>query len=133
MNFTLKNRISELNKLAEELEKFSSEYKLPQKILFDINLSLDELVTNIISYGYDDDKDHDILISIAKEEDNIFITLEDEGIEFNPLNTEEPETETELEDREIGGLGIYFVKNKMDRISYERIGGRNILKLEKQI
>lgn len=119
--------------MAEELEKFSSEYKLPQKILFDINLSLDELVTNIISYGYDDDKDHDILISIAKEEDNIFITLEDEGIEFNPLNTEEPETETELEDREIGGLGIYFVKNKMDRISYERIGGRNILKLEKQI
>ena len=133
MKFTLKNKISELNKLAEELEKFSSENGLSESILFDINLSLDELVTNIVSYGFNDEAEHEITITINKEEKNIKITLEDEGIEFNPLDSEEPELGTAIENREIGGLGIYFVRKKMDKIDYKRVGGKNILNLEKQI
>ena len=132
MKFTLKNKISELNKLAEELGKFCSENGLSENILFDINLSLDELVTNIIAYGFNDEVDHEISITINKVDNKINIILEDEGIEFNPMDKEEPEFGTALEDREIGGLGIYFVRNKMDKINYERIGGKNILKLEKQ-
>lgn len=133
LKFTLKNKISELNKLAEELEKFSDENKLSKDILFDINLSLDELVTNIISYGFSDEEEHDILITINRKNKLIEIVLEDEGEKFNPLDKEEPELGTAIEDRQIGGLGIYFVKKKMNEMNYERSKGKNILKLVKQI
>jgi len=133
LKFTLKNKISELNKLAEELQNFSSENNLSNEVLFDINLALDELVTNIISYGFDDDDEHLIFITISKNGSSIEILLEDEGKEFNPLEQETPDLDKPIEDREIGGLGIYFVKKKMNEISYNRNGIKNILKLVKNI
>ena len=114
MKFVLKNKITELNKLAEELQKFGSEYNLSKDVLFDINLSLDELVTNIISYGFEDDDEHLISININKIQDSIEMQLEDEGKEFNPLDQETPDLGKPIEEREIGGLGIYFVRIKMN-------------------
>ena len=133
MKFILKNKISELNKLAAELEKFSAGHNLSKNILFDINLALDELVTNIISYGFEENTDHEIIISIDKKEDRVDIILEDDGKEFNPLNEKEPEFGGSIDEREIGGLGIYFVKQKMNSVDYERQNNKNILRLVKQI
>lgn len=133
MKFTLKNKISELNKLAEELQKFSSGNNLSNEVLFDINLALDELVTNIISYGFDDNDEHLIFITILRNENSIEILLEDEGKEFNPLEQETPDLGKPIEEREIGGLGIYFVRKKMNEIIYSRNGDKNILKLVKNI
>lgn len=133
MKFTLKNKISELNKLAEELQKFSSGNNLSNEVLFDINLALDELVTNIISYGFDDNDEHLIFITILRNENSIEILLEDEGKEFNPLEQETPDLGKPIEEREIGGLGIYFVRKKMNEITYSRNGDKNILKLVKNI
>ena len=113
------------------LKKFCAENGLPDKILFDLNLSLDELVTNIISYGFDDTEEHDINITIEKIDDGVEIKLVDDGAEFNPLNEHDPKIGAALEEMEVGGLGIYFVKNKMDEIHYERQLGKNILKLKK--
>lgn len=133
MKFTLINKITELNKLADELQKFSLENSLSGDVLFDINLSLDELVTNIISYGFEDEEEHLIYISINKFQNLIEIFLEDEGKEFNPLDEETPDLGKPIEEREIGGLGIYFVRKKMDEMSYKRNNGKNILRLVKNI
>ncbi|MBU2491515.1 MAG: ATP-binding protein [Bacteroidetes bacterium] len=133
MEFILKNKISQLNKLADMLKIFCAENDLPDNILFDLNLSLDELVTNIISYGFDDNKEHDINISVEKIENGVEIKLEDDGAEFNPLNENDPKIGAALEEMEVGGLGIYFVKNKMDEIHYQRQLGKNIIKLKKKL
>jgi len=133
LEFILKNKISQLNKLADMLKIFCAENDLPDNILFDLNLSLDELVTNIISYGFDDNKEHDINISVEKIENGVEIKLEDDGAEFNPLNENDPKIGAALEEMEVGGLGIYFVKNKMDEIHYQRQLGKNIIKLKKKL
>ena len=133
MIITLENKISELNKLAGELEQFCKVNNLSKDNLFDLNLTLDELVTNIITYGFSADDENLIYISILKNDNKIEIKLEDEGMEFNPLNEKEPEIGVALEDREIGGLGIYFVKKKMNEIHYERANGKNILTMVKVI
>lgn len=119
--------------MAEELQQFGSENNLSNDVLFDINLSLDELVTNIISYGFEDEDEHLIFISINKFQNSIEMLLEDEGKEFNPLDEETPDLGKPIEEREIGGLGIYFVRKKMNEISYERNNGKNILRLVKNI
>lgn len=90
-------------------------------------------MTNIISYGFPDKSDHEISISIDKHMNKINIILVDDGEEFNPLNVKEPDLNTPIEEREIGGLGIYFVRQKMNKIEYERENGKNIVRLVKQI
>ncbi len=129
----LLNQLEQLAKLAEVIETFGEENNLPMNVVFDINLSLDELVTNIILYGYNDKNTHKIEVILEKEGNNIEITLIDDGQEFDPTKKEKPNLDLEVEDKGIGGLGIHFVKTKMDEIKYKREENKNILTLKKII
>ena len=130
-NIKLKNELSELNKLNKELEKLAGEWHFSKDFLFNINLALEELVTNIISYGYDKNTEHYIYLKLSFNGSDIHIRIEDNAKAFNPVDFPEPDIDLPLEEREIGGLGIFFAKNLMDDIKYERKNDRNILILKK--
>ena len=127
----LKNKLSEIRRISEIIEKFCENNDLPMRILFDVNLSLDELLTNIIHYGFDDEKEHTIIVKLSLYENILEITIEDDGKAFNPLNAKPPNLDQSIEDKPIGGLGIYLVKNLMTEINYKRLKDKNILVLTK--
>jgi anti-sigma regulatory factor (Ser/Thr protein kinase) len=130
----LKNNINELNNLINGLEKVSEKWNIPLKTLLNINLVLEEIITNIVFYAYDDEKEHIIVIKFWKEGSNINIKIVDDGKEFNILKVPEPDTKNiSLEEKDIGGLGINFVRKLMDKVEYQRKNKKNILILTKCI
>jgi len=133
VSITLKNKISEIVLLDSFLEKLSEKWEAVAKYTFNINLALEEAITNIINYAYKDNNEHLINLDFSLENSELKITITDDGIEFNPLLKEDPNTELSLEERKIGGLGIFFVKKIMDNIDYERINNKNILTLIKKV
>jgi anti-sigma regulatory factor (Ser/Thr protein kinase) len=124
----LTNEIMELGRLTRFVDDVGEEWNIPDRVMFNINLALDELVTNIINYGYSA-KGMPIHIFFSRDDDVVSIRIEDYGAPFNPVESPEPDTGLALEDRTIGGLGIHFVKTLMDSMDYERNGDRNILTL----
>ncbi len=133
ISFELKNSLSELKIVSKNLELFGRSLGLPQRTIFKINLALEELVSNIISYGYVDDDDHWIKIAISLEGGVLVISLEDDGVPFNPVEAKEPDCGCPIEDREIGNLGIHLCKKFMDDLIYERRGNKNIVVLRKDV
>lgn len=131
---TLHNDLSELTHLAEAIESFGEEMGLGMKLVYMLNLALDELVTNVVSYGYDDPTSQGaISLSLAVKDGRLTATLEDDGRPFNPLAQIPPDTDLPLEERQIGGLGVHFVRTMMDDVQYHRIDGRNRLTLVKTL
>jgi anti-sigma regulatory factor (Ser/Thr protein kinase) len=92
-----------------------------------MKLALDEILTNIISYAYDDAKEHIIVIRLSLDQEKWTVEVEDDGRPFNPLNAPEPDTKQLLGERPIGGLGIYLVRKLIDELEYRRQNDRNIL------
>jgi anti-sigma regulatory factor (Ser/Thr protein kinase) len=115
------------------VDEFAERHALPTKMVFEINLSLDELLTNIISYGYENNLPREIVVTMAVEDGNVAIALEDDGRAYNPFTAPAPDLERPLEDRAIGGLGVHFVRNLMDAFEYRRERDRNIVLLKKKI
>lgn len=134
LTLVLKNEIAELGRLAEVIENHGVSCGWPMKWIMNVTLSLDELVTNIISYGYVDTDAHEIRITFAEQDGMLAVVLEDDGIAFNPFQeVAEPDLEASVEERRIGGLGVFFVKSLMDRVSYERRGERNRITLTQHV
>ncbi len=131
-SFSLRADLAELKVLAENIEKFGELNEIPGKALFEVNLVLDELFTNLVSYGcFSDSHNFDIMLLI--EDGVMFIEIKDDGKPFNPLETPEPEIQCDCDERKIGGLGIHFMRKMMDDIEYSWNNGKNRLKLTKNI
>jgi len=127
---TLKNDLSELARIAEEIGSHGESRGWPAKWAMNLNLSLDELITNTISYGYRDTDEHEIRITLTEPDGSLVVVLEDDGMEFDPFTAApEPDLEADVEERPIGGLGVYLVKTLMDEVAYERLDGRNRITL----
>ena len=129
MILKLENKIEEISRLSQELERFSEKEDLPLKVGLNLNLVLEELVTNTISYGYEDDQVHYIKVSIERSGETLLVCLEDDGLAFNPLKAEPPKISSDLDSLTPGGLGIHLVKNLTDSVEYKRAEGKNILNL----
>ena len=127
------NRLLELDRIADAVEAFGEAHALPHKLRFKIRLVLDELLTNIINYGYSDEDEHLITVTMGQEGARLRFVLEDDAKPFNPLLVQSPDLEAPVAERKIGGLGIHLVRVIMDRVAYERIGDTNRLILEKDI
>jgi anti-sigma regulatory factor (Ser/Thr protein kinase) len=132
-SFELKSDLGELETLCQHLNQFGEITGLSEACITDMNICLDEMFTNIVSYGFEDDLEH--IISFTINLDNLELTLliEDDGIPFNPLEKKEPETPPDLIDARIGGLGIHIVRKLMDAISYKRESNKNKLTMKKFI
>ena len=132
-SFELKNDLSELEPLCRHLNKFGQDAGLSEACITDVNICLDELFTNIVSYGFEDDLEHIIRFTMDLDNRVLTLTIEDEGIPFNPLEKKAPEVPVDLIDVRIGGLGIHIVRKLMDDVRYKRKQGKNKLTLKKFI
>ena len=132
-SFELKSDLSELDTLCEELENFGSKFGFSKKLIFEINLALDELFTNIISYGFNDGKEHIVKVTLIPQIDELCLCIEDDGKPFNPIAFETPDVSCSVEECKIGGLGIHIMKKLMDEVCYERCGDKNVLNLKKKV
>ena len=132
LTFTLKNRLADLEKISDALEELRRELGFSDRCLCETNLVVEELFTNIISYAYRDGGDHEVLLRIRIEPDGMYIEIEDDGVPFDPLDADPPCLEADIEARQVGGLGVFFARKFADRISYERTGDRNIVKITKR-
>jgi len=94
---------------------------------------LEEILTNIISYGCSDNPEACIQVTMSQEDQMVTIQIEDCGVPFNLLDAEQPNFECTLEEAEIGGLGIHLVKKLMNDIIYERCGDKNVVIIKKDI
>ncbi|MEN6390887.1 MAG: ATP-binding protein [Syntrophomonas sp.] len=108
-----------------EIEAFCEQNDIPPNKLFALQLILEELVTNIINHGSSPQKSEVIDISLAVQDDLIRLAIRDNARAFNPLEAAEPDTGQSLEDRDIGGLGLFLVRKKVKSLSYEYIDGFN--------
>ena len=102
------------------------------KLIMTIPLAIEEIFVNVAHYAYKGAKG-DFEIDLAFKDDTVVITIEDSGVEFNPLAKEDPDIHLSAEDRKIGGLGIFMVKKIMDSVEYKRENDKNILTLTKKI
>lgn len=130
---TIINKVDELQKLNAFLNDMASDCNLPDKLKNQLNLVLEEIISNIIFYAYDDSAEHEIKIELQYGNNMLEATITDSGKAFDILAANEyDEKEKPAEERSIGGLGIHFVKELMDRVEYKRLNNKNILKLYKQ-
>jgi len=129
----LKNSIKEIQKINQFLDEFGKQQNLTIQTRQALNLSLEEIFTNIVLHGYNHEEDHKITIQFNYSDGSLFIFIEDEGIPFNPLEVARPNINAALEDRQVGGLGIHLVRSLMDQVTYKREDNKNILTLKKKI
>jgi len=92
-----------------------------------LTLVLEELLTNVISYGYDDDEEHQIHVHLKMEDSILTSTFDDDGRPFDPHAAQKPVMDGPLEDRSVGGLGIHLILTIMDSVEYKRVDDRNRL------
>lgn len=106
----------------------------PMKAQIQIDIAIDELFGNIAHYAYRFGVGPaTVRVEFLKEPCAVELTFMDSGIPYNPLAKEDPDLDLSIEERKIGGLGIYMVKKSMDAVFYEYKNGQNILRIQKKI
>jgi serine/threonine-protein kinase RsbW len=123
----------ELPGIVEMVEHFGSEHGLPGQVISDVNVVLDEVLSNIVSYAYEDAKRGEILVRLERRAGDVLVVVEDAGKPFDPLQAPPPNLTGSLETRGVGGLGIHFIRSLMDEVAYARIDGKNRLSLRKKL
>ena len=130
LRLTLKNDLLELSRIAEAIDAHGKTRGWPPKWAMNLNISLDELITNTVSYGYGDSDEHEIHVTLTERNGSLVTVLEDDGTAFDPFTSApEPDLDASVAERRIGGLGVYFVKTLMDEAVYERHDNRNRITL----
>ncbi len=126
---TIPNRLDEIGPLARGAAAFLESHNVDPDATFAVDLALEEMVSNVIKYGYRDRDSDEICIRLRVAWDQITLVVEDSGPPFNPLELPEPDLDKPVDQRPIGGLGVFLVRKTVDRMEYERLGNRNILRI----
>ncbi|MBQ6576910.1 MAG: SpoIIE family protein phosphatase [Bacteroidales bacterium] len=132
-HLVLHNDIRQIPLLAAFVEGVAQEKKLEQSVETGINLALEEAVTNVIMYAYPKGTDGLIEIDAKLNDKSVEFVISDSGSPFDPTAVPKADTSLGVEDRPIGGLGIFLVRNIMDNVKYARKDGKNILSMTKNI
>ena len=129
----LTNNFSELSKLTNFVAEIGCEFSLTPDVIFNLNLVLEEAVVNVINYAYPKDEQQSIYLSAKLHDSTIVLILTDTGKAFDPTMVPDVDITLSADEREIGGLGIFLIRQIMNEVKYERIDGKNILTLEKKL
>ncbi len=133
LTISLRNALDELERVAGLVEAFCATRGVPARTTFEINLALDEVLTNVISYAYPAGSVHTITVRVAHEPQQLVIAVEDSGRAFDPLAVPTPNVSGPLEERSAGGLGVFLVRSVMDELEYHRQDGKNVLIMRKRL
>jgi serine/threonine-protein kinase RsbW len=129
----IKNQISELEKVAQFVEEIGEELGLSMELQMNLNLVMEEMVTNVIFYAYPEGEVADIELLAKSDGKELTFVLSDQGKEFDPTAKEDADLDVNPADRELGGMGIFIVKNIMNKVTYQRLEGKNLLTMTKGI
>jgi len=133
LDLTLLNRATEIARGQDQLERFAAAHHFPDRKLHEVQVALEEHLTNILHYGYDDHREHQIQIGVRLAADEMRIQVQDDGHAFNPLEHPAPDFSLPLDQRPIGGLGIHMLRQSLDGLEYRRADGKNSLVMIKRI
>ena len=123
-----------LDVVTEFVNDFLSKVTNNKKAIYQINVAIDELFSNIVKFAYNPEVGKAIVrIELKEEPVSVSISFVDNGRPFNPLELENPDITLDASERQIGGLGIFIVKQSMDEISYEYKNNQNILTIKKNL
>lgn len=127
LTLKIPNSLDALSAALEDIEAFGASQNWPTSWLFNTNLAIDELLSNVIKYGYGDaTESHEIVIELLRADEALTIILRDDGVAFDPLaDAPPPDLDSNVDDRPIGGLGVHLVKTLVDEVRYARVDGQN--------
>lgn len=132
--YRLEADFDDLARMAEHFEKFARACEVPSIQVQRMTLAVDELVTNIIKYGIEAGKPAEIQVSATLAGDSIRIEIEHHGVPFDPFHeAPAPDTSLPLEQRPIGGLGVFLAQSLMTTTEYRRLGDRNLITLTRSL
>jgi anti-sigma regulatory factor (Ser/Thr protein kinase) len=129
LSISLVNDMRELTHVLQLVNVFLEPRELPSKLVYAVNLILEEILMNIIKYGYDDQDSHEIEVQIELQEEEVALAVIDDGKEFNPLTIPGPNRSKSAMDRIEEGLGLQFVRYMRNAMEYRREGDKNILSI----
>jgi len=121
--------IAEIARVQQATDEFVDKTNIGVAATQKMGITLDELLNNTISYGFDDPRGHEIHVNIELNNDHISLRVSDDGVPFNPFTHSDPDTSLSIEEREIGGLGVMLVKKLTDSQAYQRLSDRNVVTL----
>ena len=123
-----------LDEVLSFVDEVLEKYGCPTDTQIQIDIAVEEIYVNIANYAYNPEVgEATITCRVEKEPLRVIIEFQDGGVAYNPLDREDPDIELTAEERDIGGLGIYMVKNSMDNVSYRYESGKNIFTIEKKL
>ena len=129
---TVLAKTENLEQVLEFVNGLLEEKNFSMNLVFELDIAVEELFVNIAHYAYISEVG-EATIQVSFEEDKVVIIFIDRGIPYNPWAKEDPDTTLSLEERQIGGLGIYMVKNSMDEVDYAYIDGKNVVTIKKNV
>lgn len=133
MTLEIRNSVAAIGAASEAAEAWLQQSQPSPEAVFFLLLAIEELVTNCIKYGYDDAAEHTIVIVLSVANERLTMTVTDDGHPFDPLSVPRPNLALDIQDRPIGGLGIYLLRELADHVAYERRDNKNHFTLTKHI
>ena len=132
-NLVIRNKVEELSRLEEFMDSVAEGCNMDPATATNINLALEEAVTNVVMYAYPEGTEGEVDIEATVVEGSVKFVISDDGIPFDPTAAPEADITLGVEERPIGGLGIFLVRKIMDSVEYRRENGRNRLIMIKNI
>ena len=129
----LKNQISELERVNQFVGEIGDELGLDMELQMNLNLVMEEMVSNVIFYAYPQGTEAEIELVAESDGKEVTFVLSDSGKEFDPTMKESVNTDINPAERDIGSMGIFIVKNIMNKVTYQRLKGKNLLTMKKEI
>ena len=131
--FVLQNDLRQIRPLNDFVKEFLERFGVEKSLARRLQLAVEEVVTNVVSYAYSPGTTGDISVEAFANERRLKFIISDEGVAFDPTTVANADTSLAIEDRPIGGLGILLTRGLVDSVNYERLNGRNVLTLRKNI
>ena len=125
--------LREVDRLNRVIRQFGDLHEVPSRVLYAVNLALDEVVTNVVRHAFKDAKEQEVIARVSATSGEVTTEVSDTGRAFNPLDVPPPNLDAPLSERTLGGLGIHLVRSLMDSIEYRRDGEKNVLTMRKRI
>jgi serine/threonine-protein kinase RsbW len=125
--------LREIERLNRVIRQFGDLHEVPSRVLYAVNLALDEVVTNVVRHGFDDAGGQEIVAHLTAKTGEVVTEVTDGGRAFDPMAVPPPNLEAPLSERTLGGLGIHLIRSLMDGVEYRRENGKNVLTMRKRI
>jgi anti-sigma regulatory factor (Ser/Thr protein kinase) len=131
VDLVIHNDLAEIAVVRDALDQLGSDFQLPAAALMQLQVALDEIVSNVVKYSWPDDGKHEVFVRITVNATGVVLDIFDDGRPFDPRAAPKPKPPLNGQRPRPGGVGIHMTKKLVDNLAYERIDGRNHTSLTK--